>query len=439
MKLSGMNYKNKYMKITAIGLLLLFTVFNVQAKPDRNLVLIYVGGSSVIKVGDIERMLVGSGDTISTKLLTTGQMVITGEKEGTTNIHLWGKAGWEHEITVYVLASSISRTATEVGLLLANVEGLTVKDIAGRTVLSGNISERDKGLLEIVQGIYPDIINLTLVSNAFSEKMIYMEVQITEFNTNELENLGISWGTGSVPFLTGAYVKGYAANDAFRPATQADFTGDLSTIPFGDKGGFGYFGIATEILSRLNYLVTTGSAFALASPRLSARSGGEAEFLAGGQVPVVTSNVNGTSVEYKDFGISLKISPEADSFGNITAKVSVEVSSIDQANAVQGIPGFRTRSTSTEVNMKDGETLVISGLINTEVANSQDKVKWLGDIPILGALFRSEFFQAKKTELVIFVTPSIVDVNHEINKRDAALRDDLMNRFRDSFDAGIIE
>ena len=434
-----MKYMSNFSKISAMCFMFVALSFSVMAKPTKNLLSLYVGGSSIIEVGDIERMVVGSGDMISTKLLTTGQMVVTGEKEGTTNIHLWGKAGWEHDITIYILPSSSNRTTAEVGALLADVEGLTVKTVAGRTVLGGNIYERDKHLIETTQSIYPGIINLTRVSNAFSEKMIYMELQITEFNTNELENLGIDWGTGSVPFFTGAYVKGYRTNDAFRPEAQGDFSGDLSTIALGDDRGFGYFGIATEILSRLNYLVSSGSAYTLASPRLSARSGGEAEFLAGGQVPVVTSNINGTSVEYKDFGISLKISPQADSLGNITAKVSTEISSIDQANAVDGIPGFKTRSTSTEVNMKDGQTLVISGLINSEVANSQDKVKWLGDIPILGKLFKSEFFQAKKTELVIFVTPSIVDVDHAINKKEAIWRDDLINRFKESFESGIIE
>jgi len=421
------------------GLLLVLIAFGVHAKPNKNLIVTYVGGAEVVEVGEIERMVVGSGDTVSTKLLTTGQMVLTGEKEGTTNIRLWGKAGWEHEITVYVTASSLSRTATEVAMLLSTVEGISVKDIAGRPVISGIVKERDKKILEVVQTIYPDVVNLTRISDAFSEKMIYMELQITEFNSNELENLGIDWGSGSVPFITGSVVKGFNTNSKYRPATQNDFSGDLTTVPLTDNSTYAYFGIATEILSRLNYLVSSGNAFTLASPRLSARSGGEAEFLAGGQVPVVTSNVNGTTVDYKDFGISLKISPEADSLGNITAKVATEVSSIDQANAVQGIPGFKTRSTSTEVTMKDGETLVISGLVNSEMADSENKVKFLGDIPILGNLFKSKFFQGKKTELVIFVTPSIVDVDHELNKRESMLRDDMVNRFKSTFDSGIIE
>lgn len=412
---------------------------NAYAKPTRNHVSLHVGSSSVVEVGEIERMVVGSGDVISTKLLSTGQMVITGEKEGTTDIHLWGVDGWEHDMSIYVLPSSSNRTTREISAMLSDVEGLSVKTVASRTVLSGNISERDKSLIETIQTIYPDIVNLTRISNAFAEKMVYMEVQITEFNSNELENLGVDWGSGSLPFLNASLVKGFRTNGRFRPATATDFTGDASTIPFSDGSTYATFGIATEILSRLNYLVSTGNAFSLASPRLSARSGGDAEFLAGGQVPVVTSNVNGTTVDYKDFGISLKISPEADDEGNVTAKVAVEVSALDQANAVQGQPGFRTRSTSTEVNMRDGETLVISGLVNSEVADSLDKVKGLGDIPVLGKLFQSKFFQARKTELVIFVTPSIVDVNHDLNKRDELQRDELINKFKSTFDSGIIE
>ena len=89
--------------------------------------------------------------------------------------------------------------------------------------------------------------------------------------------------------------------------------------------------------------------------------------------------------------------------------------------------------------MKDGETLVISGLVDSQMADSEDKVKFLGDLPVLGNLFKSKFFQGKQTELVIFVTPSVVDVDHEINKRDSLLREDLLNKFKDTFESGIIE
>jgi len=407
-----------------------------HGKPKESLLSMYVGQSRVVDTEAVTRMVVGSGKIVSTKILATSQLVITAEEEGTTNIHLWGE-GWEHDITIYVLEASTSRVSAEVAALLGNIEGLTVRTVAGRTIIEGDIYERDQPLIEAAEKLYPSMVNLTRVSNAFSERMIYMEVQIVEFNTSELENLGISWAT-DIAGPTGAVFSAPSNNSAFRPELDGT-TGDLSTIPFGDEGAYTFFGIATEITSRLNFLVSTGNALLLATPRLSARSGGEAEFLAGGQVPVITSSINGTSVEYKDFGIKLALTPFADSSGNITARVSTEVSSLDEANSVEEVPGFRTRTTATDVNMRDGETLVISGLMNSELSNTVTGVKWLMDIPVLGKLFQSKRFQSDQSELVIFVTPSIITADHEINRAEAQRREDMITRFNTSFDQGIVE
>ena len=398
----------------------------------------YVGESVVWDVGDVERIVLGDGDVVSTRLLSNGELVIVADAEGNTNIHLWGKSGWRAEATVHVLAGKTNRTTTELGALLRNVSGVSVNSVAGRAVVEGNIFASDEDILEKVLALYPDAINLTKVSNAFSEKMVYLNLQLVEFSTNDLENLGIDWGT-SMAGPTAALYRAWNTNSSYRPANPSDFTGDLENVANDATGSLSYFGIATQINSRINYLVNTGRAFQLASPRLSARSGGEAEFLAGGQVPVVTSNINGTTISYKDFGISLQIAPVADDDGNITARVATEVSSLDQANAVGGVPGFKTRATSTDVTMKDGETLVISGLMNSEMNLSEDQVKWLGDIPILGNFFKNKFDQGGKTELVIFITPSVIDSKHDINLQEAARRDGMIQRMNDAFKAGLVE
>jgi pilus assembly protein CpaC len=414
------------------------SVFAEEALPNEVMLSLYKGETYIMTVGDVERVVVGSGSVISTRLLTTGELVIVADAEGATNIHLWGKSGWQHDTTIYVLPSSTNQAVAEVGALLRNVEGISVKSISGRPVLEGDIYERDKAMVEHVVGLYPGVINLTRVSNAFSEKMVYMNVQITEFSTSDLENLGIAWQT-NIAGPTAGYVRTMNSGGLYNTQAGPKFTENLNTLPVsgGDMGTF--FGIATSITSRINYLVSTGDAYMLASPRLSARSGGQAEFLAGGQVPVVTSNINGSTVSYKDFGIKLNITPFADTHGNISAKVATEVSAIDNSTAVDGNPGFKTRGTTTDVNMKDGETLVISGLTNSEINRQLDKVKWLGDLPVIGKLFRSKNFQTKKTELVIFVTPTIIDANHAINREEAVRRDDMTNRFNTSFEKGLFE
>lgn len=427
---------NKF--VQALLLLTLSAITLAASNADETFSL-YVGESTIWEVGNVERVVVGSGSIVSTRMLNNGQLIIVADQEGTTNIHLWDKAGEQRQATVYVLPSKSSRSVAELSALLRNIEGVSVKAVAGRPVVEGDIFESDSDIVERVLGLYPDVINLTKVSNTFSEKMVYLKMQIVEFSTSDLENLGIDWGAGSIAGPTASIFNSWTSNNEYRPEVSADFTGDVSGVAFASKNTLPFFGVASEITSRINYLVSTGNAFMLASPRLSARSGGEAEFLAGGQVPVVTSSINGTSVEYKDFGIKLGISPVADSQGNITARVGTEVSSLDQANAVDGVPGFKTRSTETDINMKDGETLVISGLMNSELNESTDKVKWLGDLPIIGRFFRSKFSSGAKTELVIFVTPSIIDSKHEINHEEISRRDDMLNRFNSSFEEGLFE
>ncbi len=108
----------------------------------------YKGETYVMTVGDVERVVVGSGTVVSTRLLSTGELVIVADAEGTTNIHLWGKAGWQHETTIYVLSGSTNRAVAEIGALLRQVEGISVKSVSGRPVLEGDIYDRDKDMVE---------------------------------------------------------------------------------------------------------------------------------------------------------------------------------------------------------------------------------------------------------------------------------------------------
>ena len=155
----------------------------------------------------------------------------------------------------------------------------------------------------------------------------------------------------------------------------------------------------------------------MAEPKLVSRSGGQAEFLAGGEVPIPISNALGAlNVTFRQFGIILKIAPIADAEGFISTTIEVEVSTIDPAIAVNGIPGFATRRTRTEMNVRQGQTMVLSGLFSSEESKTVAKLPGLGSIPILGELFKSRDFRNNRTDLVIFVTPYIIDPDHERNQ-----------------------
>jgi len=197
-------------------------------------------------------------------------------------------------------------------------------------------------------------------------------------------------------------------------------------------GPVGFFGIVSEITSRINLLESSGDAVILAEPKLSSRSGGVAEFLAGGEIPIVTTgNLGSSNTEFKEFGIKLNISPLVDDEDTIMAKVATEISAVDQSNAVGGVPAFITRRTSTDVFMHDQETLVMSGLIDRDISKNVEQIPLLGDIPILGALFRSTNWNNNKTELVIFVTPTVYDAKSEFNQRQVRRREELFEDFKE--------
>ena len=160
----------------------------------------------------------------------------------------------------------------------------------------------------------------------------------------------------------------------------------------------------------------------------------------GGEVPVVTSSANGSSVEYKEYGIILNLSPTLDTYNNITAYVSVSISQLDLANAVGGQPAFKKRATSNEVTLKPGETLVLSGLLTREDQESVSQVKWLGDIPVLGRLFRSDNYIAGETEMVIFITPTVMDkLDEGINKVEIAKAAELIEVFDNRKTNGLLD
>ncbi len=386
---------------------------------------LYRGEVRVLKIGEVDRVAVGNGKILSTSITKKGQLIILAEKTGETIIHIWGKKGWERDLKIKISPSNPQTAVSEIRALLHDSKGLKVRSVGGRTVIDGDVGPADAAKLKVIQKYYPNTIVLARTTAAsFHDKMIHMKVQITEFSSNALEEVGINWSTN---------INGPAWGVVATPSTTypADPNGIIDTSTVLGKQ-FGFFGIATAMTSRINLMVSNGDALILAAPTLTARSGGEAEFLSGGEIPLETSSQNGTNIEFKEYGIKLKIKPVADDDNNITARIETELSAPDPSTAVKGTPGFLTRKASADLSMRNKETIVISGLLNSELSKDVSKVKYLSSIPLLGALFRNTKTRDKKTELVIFVTPTIFDANSEINKQSVAQHDQLIKRFRDA-------
>lgn len=408
------------MKLTTIRIaaaLLLATAAGIALAAEQGRVIgMYVGEIRILRIDPVQRVAVGNGDLLSTSMLQNGQLLLLAEDEGTTTVHVWFEKGGEADYTVEVSAAYVHKDARLVSEILRDIDNLEVRVVGEHIVLYGAIPAAAEPVVTKVMEKFPQVMNLTTLAQPVltQDRMVLMNVKITEFNKNSLRNLGIDWDN-QIAGPAAGYAVDLASNSVFRPNPKTPLSN--TDVPLDLTSNIGNFGIVTEISSRINLLVNSGDALILAEPRLVARSGGEATFLAGGEVPLPTTGALGQSnVEFKEFGISMTIRPVVDGNERIQATVETEISAIDNSVAVDGIPGFLTRKTGTDISMQAGETLVMSGLISQEAAKDRNKLALLGDIPILGELFKSRNFRNRTTELVIFVTPTVYDAQDAGNQ-----------------------
>jgi pilus assembly protein CpaC len=331
--------------------------------------------------------------------------------------------------SIYVLGRAPGRTTMTLlgpdGALIANVEVHVTPDIAEfkerlgqilpgenievRTandgiVLSGTVSSIQKldRALDLAQRYAPDrVSNLMVVGGT---QQVMLKVRFAEVQRSVSKALGVDFGLGSI-----------LGGDDFEITTTNGFPGGDN--PQGVLSLAGSLnGMALDVT--LQALETKGLVRTLAEPNLTALSGQEAKFLAGGEYPVPVAQENNTiTVEFKPFGVELNFTPRVVDSDIINLELSAAVSSIDPTVTFESgggdvgsltIEGFKRRETSTTVEMHDGESFAIAGLLQDDFRDASRQVPWLGDLPVLGALFRSADYQRSQSELVIIITPHLV-------------------------------
>ena len=341
--------------------------------------------------------------------------------------------------TIYVLGKAPGRTTLTLlgpdGRLITNVEVQVAPDVAEfkerlqqilpgeaievRTandgiVLSGtasSIQALDRAL-DLANRYAPDRVSNLMVVGGTHQVML--KVRFAEMQRSVRKALssglsitglgsdgGLSIGTGSGSLVGGTAI-GSPGSSRLVPNPEA--AGQMAfTLPVGD--------LQLSIL--LEALETKGMARTLAEPNLTALSGQQASFLAGGEYPIpVVDGDGGIGIEYKPFGVELTFTPRVVNNETINLELIAAVSGIDSTVTVQNggfsVNAFRRRETSTTVEMRDGESFAIAGLLSDDFQDLAGQVPWLGDIPILGALFRSAEYERQQSELVIIVTPHLV-------------------------------
>ncbi len=341
--------------------------------------------------------------------------------------------------TIYVLGKSPGRTTLtlldENGRLITNVEVRVNADVSEfkerlrqilpseqievRTandgiVLSGTVSStpRMQRALDLAERYAPErVSNLMSVSG---NQQVMLKVRFAEMQRTVAKSLstslsvdGISAGGLGAGIATNGQSSKGVTTGAITPGSSASGAANNGAVFFGFNAGSAQIGMLLQALE------TKGVVRTLAEPNLTALSGQEAKFLAGGEYPIpIAQDNNNITVEYKPFGVELNFVPRVLDDNVINLEIAASVSSLDLSNGLNTgaftIAAFKRRDASTTIAMRDGESFAIAGLLQDDFQDSNGQVPWIGDIPVLGALFRSADYQRSQTELVIIVTAHLV-------------------------------
>ncbi len=231
---------------------------------------------------------------------------------------------------------------------------------------------------------------LFISSSIFAEQLVEISIEITEINNNKAKEYGIKW------------VDEISTGELFVTSGEGN-TVYPSLVEFNDWVRY------TPLSAKLKLLQESGSAQVLSNPKLLTKSGTKARFLVGGEFPIAVSGVSGGNVEWKEYGIITEIIPKILADNKIDLIIETELSRLDWANAVQGLPNIAKRQARSSVVLKNQQTIVIAGLIENYKDKTTSGVPILSDIPLLGTLFKNTKIKDNKTNVLIFVTPKIIE------------------------------
>jgi pilus assembly protein CpaC len=401
--MNGFTFRSLIVK--AAPMFVLSMCVNTSAVTAEHIQL-YVGQAHILNELNVKRIAVGNGKVLQATALDNKQILLLPEAAGQSTIHLWTRSGQERAMVVTVLPADATRLVAEVQSLLGNSPNVTAKVVGDKVLVEGSdLSEAQSLRLAEISKRYPQVISLA--SKVGVERMIEMDVRMIEIKRDAIETLGVKWNPSAQGPSFGI-VGDVHRSKALRPGGSAV---DVSGVQVGNRVSpfASALSMASNFTSALNFMVQNGDAVILAEPRLSCRSGGSARFIAGGELPIPqTSNLGHTTVTFKEYGVKFDVSPQVSDTGVIAAKIATEISAINFDVMVKDVPGLTKRRAETEVNLRENETLVIAGLMSDESSRNVDKVAGLGDIPILGKLFRSRAFREHQTDLIVFITPRFV-------------------------------
>jgi pilus assembly protein CpaC len=378
-----------------------------------NTVNLSVGSGQMVRLdGQMSDLFVASDAIADVQVRSADQIYIFGKTPGETTVYATNKAG-------KVVYSANVRVGTNMGSV-DELLGLAMPDaqirstpMNGAILLTGTVASPTdvEEATRLVQAYVGEKTQVISRLKSATPLQVMLKVKIAEVSRNLARDIGVNLANidqtgGDV----GAVFTRGRNPGTFRPDGGVTFTPPTGISSLGLRLS-NVFGL--DVAAAIDAHENSGLVTTLAEPTLTALSGETASFLAGGEFPIPTAQgINGTSVEFKEYGVSLAFTPVVLEGGRISMRVRPEVSEISSAGAVKlngfEVPALTTRRAETTVELGSGQSFMIGGLLSNSGNNSIEKTPFLGDIPILGALFRSQGFRRSETELMIIVTPYLV-------------------------------
>lgn len=394
---------NKFLRVAAAVALAIMAAPAAQAQSVR---VVESGVSSALNVS-MNRAVVVESDVPFAELSIANPGIADISTLSERSIYVLGKAPGRTTLTLLDadarlitnidvrVTPDVAEFKERLGQILPN-ENIEVRTANDGIVLSGTVSSTQKldRALDLARRYAPErVSNLMTVGGT---QQVMLKVRFAEMERSVSKGLSSQLRVGNM-----------------RGRGQGEL--DTGTGLSGSQGALGlsFTGGSLQFSALIEALETKGLVRTLAEPNLTALSGQEAKFLAGGELPVpIVDGDGGVGIEFKPFGVELNFTPRVVANDVINLSINAAVSGIDTTNSLRSgqfdVSAFNRRETSTTVEMRDGESFAIAGLLQDDFRSAASQVPWLGDIPILGALFRSSDYQRDQSELVIIITPHLV-------------------------------
>ncbi len=397
--------KGRFKKVKTWIALIVFCLFSsvsmasaIDSNSLTNLSMV-IGELVNLKAYELTRVSIANPEIADINSADDKSIVLVAKNIGQTSLFLWDKFG-RRTIMIQVNTQDLVMVKERIQTLLEAVQlddvSLDINENEGKVVCSGTLTEEEKSVfIRVAEPFMGDLI--LLFKETVIDDLVLIDAQVTELNQTLTSSLGVDWQTGDNTNLFINYTETLPSTD-----------GDVA-----DYFKIGDFNRTSSLLAVVNAMVEEGEGRILSKPKLLVKSGEEASFLVGGEIPIrtTTSTSSGTTtenVDFKDYGISMNITPAVTNNNKVEMGLKLEITEIDESVKVGSDVGFTKRNTETQLLLDDNQTVVIAGLIKNKSQETIKKVPYLAEIPFLGALFRNKSIPSNQDqELVISLTPHI--------------------------------